>query len=104
MSDLYQKAGIAAASNGRKGSKATQQAQQATTAVVWKLNADKTLAPVQIALGITDHTTTEVAQVVKGSLNPQDQVVTGASAANKSASAAKAAPGMGSASGGRVGR
>jgi HlyD family secretion protein len=104
MSDLYQKAGIAAAGNGRKGSKATQQAQQATTAVVWKLNADKTLEPVQIALGITDHTTTEVAQVVKGSLNPQDQVVTGASAANKSASAAKAAPGMGSASGGRVGR
>jgi HlyD family secretion protein len=104
VSDLYQKAGIAAAGNGRKGGKATQQAQQATTAVVWKLNADKTLAPVQIALGITDHTTTEVAQVVKGSLNPQDQVVTGASAANKSASAAKAAPGMGSASGGRVGR
>jgi HlyD family secretion protein len=104
-SDLYQKAGIAAASNGRKGGKATQQAQQATTAVVWKLNADKTLEPVQIALGITDHTTTEVAQVVKGSLNPQDQVVTGATAANKSASAAKAAPGMGSASGtGRVGR
>ncbi|HWF02385.1 MAG TPA: efflux RND transporter periplasmic adaptor subunit [Candidatus Angelobacter sp.] len=104
MSDLYQKAGIAAAGNGRKSSKATQQAQQATTAVVWKLNADKTLEPVQIALGITDHTTTEVAQVVKGSLNPQDHVVTGASAANKSASAAKAAPGMGSASGGRVGR
>jgi HlyD family secretion protein len=104
MSDLYQKAGIAAAGNGRKGGKATQQAQQATTVVVWKLNADKTLAPVQIALGITDHTTTEVAQVVKGSLNPQDQVVTGTSAANKSASAAKAAPGMGSASGGRVGR
>jgi HlyD family secretion protein len=103
MSDLYQKAGIAAAGNGRKGSKATQQAQQATTAVVWKLNADKTLEPVQIVLGITDHTTTEVAQVVKGSLNPQDQVVTGASAA-KSSSAAKAAPGMGSASGGRVGR
>ena len=107
MSDLYQKAGIAAAGTGRKGSKATQQqsGQQATTAVVWKLNADKTLAPVQITLGITDHTTTEVAQVVKGSLNPQDQVVTGATAANKSASATKAAPGMGAASGGaRVGR
>jgi HlyD family secretion protein len=106
ISDLYQKAGIAA-SNGRKGSKATQQAQQATTAVVWKLNADKALEPVQIALGITDHTTTEVAQVVKGSLNPQDQVVTGATA-TKSASATTAAPGMGAArganSGGRVGR
>ncbi len=107
VSDLYQKAGIAAAGSGRKGGKATQQqsGQQATTAVVWKLNADKTLEPVQIALGITDHTTTEVAQVVKGSLNPQDQVATGATAANKTASATKAAPGMGSASGaGRVGR
>jgi HlyD family secretion protein len=106
MSDLYQKAGIVAAGSGRKGGKATQQqsGQQATTAVVWKLNADKTLEPVQITLGITDHTTTEVAQVVKGSLNPQDQVVTGATAANKSASVAKAAPGMGGASGGRVGR
>jgi HlyD family secretion protein len=105
MSDLYQKAGITATGNGRKAGKTTQQAQQATTAVVWKLNADKTLEPVQIALGITDHTTTEVAQVVKGSLTPQDQVITGASGANKSASAAKAAPGMGSASGaGRVGR
>lgn len=108
ISDLYQKAGIAAAGNGRKGSKATQQAQQATTAVVWKLNADKSLEPVQIALGITDHTTTEVAQMVKGSLNPQDQVITGATAANKSASATTAAPGMGAARGasgaGRVGR
>jgi HlyD family secretion protein len=110
VSDLYQKAGIAAAGSGRKGGKATQQqsGQQATTAVVWKLNADKTLEPVQITLGITDHTTTEVAQVVKGSLNPQDQVVTGATAANKSASATTAAPGMGAARGasgaGRVGR
>jgi HlyD family secretion protein len=110
VSALYQKAGIAAAGNGRKGGKGTQQAagQQATTAVVWKLNADKSLEPVQIKLGITDHTTTEVAGVVKGALNPQDQVVTGSAAANKSASATTAAPGMGAprgATGGaRVGR
>ncbi|HEY2914430.1 MAG TPA: efflux RND transporter periplasmic adaptor subunit [Candidatus Angelobacter sp.] len=97
ISDLYQKAGIAAAGGARKGGKGTQQAsgQQATTAVVWKLNADKSLEPVQIKLGITDHTTTEVAQVVKGSLNPQDQVLTGSAAANKTASASAAAPGMG---------
>ncbi|HEY2361650.1 MAG TPA: efflux RND transporter periplasmic adaptor subunit [Candidatus Angelobacter sp.] len=108
ISDLYQKAGIAATGGARKGGKGTQQAsgQQATTAVVWKLNTDKSLEPVQIKLGITDHTTTEVAQVVKGSLNPQDQVLTG-SAAAKTASAASAAPGMGAtrgAGGGRVGR
>ncbi|HEY1525856.1 MAG TPA: efflux RND transporter periplasmic adaptor subunit [Candidatus Angelobacter sp.] len=107
ISALYQKAGIGGA-GARKGGKATQQSgQQTTTAVVWKLNADKSVAPVLIKLGITDHTTTEVAQVVKGSLNPDDQVVTGSAAANKTASATTAAPGMGAtrgAAGGRVGR
>ena len=115
VSDLYQKAGIAAAGAARKGGKGPQQTsgqqsggQQATTAVVWKLNADKSVEPVQIKLGITDHTTTEVAQVVKGSLIPQDQVVTGSAAANKTASATSAAPGMGAArgagGGGKMGR
>ncbi|MGZ4875912.1 MAG: efflux RND transporter periplasmic adaptor subunit [Candidatus Angelobacter sp.] len=108
ISDLYQKAGIAAAGGARKGGKGAPQSsgQQATTAVVWKVNADKSVEPVQIKLGITDHTTTEVAQVMKGSLNPQDQVVTGSAAANKTASATSAAPGMGAArgAGGRVGR
>ena len=57
ISDLYQKAGIAAAGGARKGGKGTQQAsgqtsgQQATTAVVWKLNADKSLEPVQVQVG-----------------------------------------------------
>jgi HlyD family secretion protein len=98
---LYQKAGINASGAGRKGSKGSQQAsgQQTSTAVVWKLNADKSVEPVQIKLGITDHTTTEVAQVVKGSLNPEDQVVTGSAAANKAAAATSAAPGMGAARG-----
>jgi HlyD family secretion protein len=97
---LYQKAGINAGGAGRKGGKGAQQSgQQASTAVVWKLNADKSVEPVQIKLGITDHTTTEVAQVVKGSLNPQDQVVTGSAAANKTAAATSAAPGMGAARG-----
>jgi HlyD family secretion protein len=106
ISALYQKAGIAATGAGRKGGKGAQQAsgQQASTAVVWKLNADKSVEPVQIKLGITDHTTTEVAQVVKGSLNPQDQVVTGSAAANKTAAATSAAPGMGAARGAGGGR
>jgi HlyD family secretion protein len=106
ISDLYQKAGIAA-TGGRKGGKGAQQSgQQASTAIVWKLNADKSVEPVQIKLGITDHTTTEVAQVVKGSLNPQDLVLTGSAATSKTASASTAAPGMGATrgAGGRVGR
>jgi len=111
ISALYQKAGINAGGAGRKGGKGSQQSGQqaslASMAVVWKLNADKSVEPVQIKLGITDHTTTEVAQVMKGSLNPQDQVVTGSAAANKTAAATSAAPGMGAArggAGGRVGR
>jgi len=106
ISALYQKAGIAASGAGRKGGKGSQQAsgQQTSTAVVWKLNADKSVEPVQIKLGITDHTTTEVAQVVKGSLNPQEQVITGSAAANKTAAATSAAPGMGAARGAGGGR
>jgi HlyD family secretion protein len=45
-------------------------------AIVWKLRADNTLEPVQVGLGITDHAYTEVANTVKGTLNPGDEVVT----------------------------
>jgi HlyD family secretion protein len=48
-------------------------------AVVWKMLPDKKLEPVQIRTGITDHTTTQLVQVVKGQLNEGDQLVTGAS-------------------------
>jgi hypothetical protein len=50
---------------------------------------------VQIKLGITDHTTTEVAQVMKGSLNPGDQLITGSATSTLSAAGASAAPGLG---------
>jgi HlyD family secretion protein len=91
---LYQQAGITNSGGARKGG-ASQ--NQATTAVVWKLDNNKQLTPVQIKLGITDHTTTEIAQVMKGALGQGDQVVTGAATATKTAAATKAAPGMGSA-------
>lgn len=94
VSDLYQKNGITASTAG--GKKAGQAAQkQVTTAVVWKLVGGKSLEPVQIKLGITDHTTTEVAQVMAGSLNPGDQLVTGTAGSTQSASGAAAAPGLG---------
>jgi HlyD family secretion protein len=47
-------------------------------AVVWKLRPDKTLEPVRIRTGITDHTITEVARVLKGELKDGDELVTGA--------------------------
>jgi HlyD family secretion protein len=46
------------------------------TAVVWKLDANKALEPVQIELGITDHAYTEVATVIKGDVKVDDDIVT----------------------------
>jgi HlyD family secretion protein len=48
------------------------------TAIVWKLLPDHTIAPVKVALGLTDHAFTEVKSVLAGNLQPGDQVVTGA--------------------------
>jgi hypothetical protein len=60
--------------------------------VVWKVAADKSLQPVLIRTGITDHTDTEVAQLLKGSLQAGDQLVTGA--VNPSQKSGGLAPGM----------
>jgi HlyD family secretion protein len=66
--------------------------QRTDTAIVWKRLADgKTLQPVQIKTGITDHTVTEVVQVMKGSLNPGDEVVVGSTSGG---GAAGRPPGM----------
>ena len=104
ISALLQQAGISGDSaHTRKTAQAGQQQaqQQAQTAIVWKMDAKKSLEPVQIKLGITDHTNTEVAQVLKGSLNAGDQVVTGAAASKTNGTTA--APGMGGSRGGAGG-
>jgi HlyD family secretion protein len=49
---------------------------RAERAVVWKLLADGSIEPVEIALGITDHTYTEVANLIRGEVKPGDDVVT----------------------------
>ncbi|HET7872125.1 MAG TPA: efflux RND transporter periplasmic adaptor subunit [Terriglobales bacterium] len=101
VSALLEKNGIGSGGQGRKSAQGTQQPPQpkpqgqATTAIVWKLDSGKQLEPVQIKLGITDHTTTEVAQVLKGSLNPGDQIVTGAAGSAQRAAGTSTAPGMG---------
>jgi HlyD family secretion protein len=67
--------------------------QRTDTAIVWKRLPDgKTLEPVQIKTGITDHTVTEVVQVLKGSLNPGDEVIVGST--SSSGGAAGRPPGM----------
>ena len=61
-------------------------------AVVWKMHPDQTIEPVKIRTGITDHTVTEVAEVVKGELKQGEELVTGSMTANKAS-----APAMGAA-------
>ena len=97
---LYQKNGIDLGASGKgrgqKGS-ASQQSSTAQTdlAVVWKVSADKALVPVEIRTGITDHTYTEVTQVVKGDLKVGDQLATGSASSSSTQKPSGAAPGMG---------
>jgi len=55
--------------------------------VVWKLLPDKSLQPIQIQIGLTDHTFTAM---TGGDLKPGEELVTGATTAK-----ATAAPTMG---------
>src|SRR6184192_1517598 len=71
-----------------------QHVARADVAVVWKLRADKTLEPVRIRTGITDHTVTEVAQTLIGELNEGDELVTGAMSGGASAGGTRP-PGLG---------
>ncbi|HWC20104.1 MAG TPA: efflux RND transporter periplasmic adaptor subunit [Terriglobales bacterium] len=48
---------------------------KADSVVVWKLHPDKSMEPVKVSLGITDHAFTEVTRVVTGELKPGDDVV-----------------------------
>lgn len=52
--------------------------------VVWRLLAGNRLAPVRVALGITDHAYTQVTAVLAGELQPGDDVVTTAITQNGS--------------------
>ena len=53
------------------------------SAVVWKLEPDKSLRPLQIHIGLTDHTYTAL---TSGDLQPGDELVTGATTVKQEAS------------------
>jgi HlyD family secretion protein len=86
---LYEKAGIAEeAGSGTSGGKSKPATEDKTgakpgadartdTRIVWRLTSAKTIAPLSIKTGITDHTNTELVQIANGNLKPGDQVVTG---------------------------
>ena len=75
--DGAQAASESAATGGEKaaGAQNLPRAPKAETAVVWKLHPDKTMEPVKVSLGITDHAYTEVSAVLKGELKESDDVV-----------------------------
>jgi len=84
---LYARYGIAAGGDAAPGGTGARGAAAgvgrtprggAPTVVVWKLHPDRTVEPVEISLGITDHAFTVVTAVVKGTLQPGDEVVTAA--------------------------
>jgi HlyD family secretion protein len=74
---LYTKFGIEEKTSGKgtQGEKASAPSRSEGS-VVWKLQGDGGIEPVKVVLGITDHTYTEVASVLVGSLKPGDEVVT----------------------------
>jgi hypothetical protein len=57
------------------GMKNLPRAPKAESAVVWRLHSDKTLEPIEVSLGITDHAYTEFTAVLNGQLNEGDSVI-----------------------------
>jgi HlyD family secretion protein len=75
--DGAQAGSASAATGGEKpaGAQNLPRSPKAETAVVWKLHPDKTMEPVKVSLGITDHAYTEVSSVLKGELKESDDVI-----------------------------
>jgi HlyD family secretion protein len=82
---LYAKFGIqgsdGSASKHQDG-KSPARESPSETAVVWKLHSDRSLEPVKITLGITDHAFTEVKAIERGELKEGEPVVIRSTVAN----------------------
>src|SRR5213079_1758208 len=57
------------------GAAQNPRAPRSDNAVVWKFHADNSMEPVKVALGITDHSYTEIAGFVNGELKEGDEVI-----------------------------
>jgi HlyD family secretion protein len=75
--DGAQAGSASAATGGEKpaGAQNLPRSPKTETAVVWKLHPDKTMEPVKVSLGITDHAYTELSSVLKGELKESDDVI-----------------------------
>jgi HlyD family secretion protein len=77
---------------GTGGDAGPEHTPRLDVAVLWKLRPDNTLEPVRIRTGITDHTVTEVAEILKGSLKEGDELITGSMIASKTSGPGLGAP------------
>jgi hypothetical protein len=76
---------VAAARKGSTGGAANDSSSRSDegqtprfdTQIVWKFLPDKSIVPVRIKTGITDHTFTEMIQELNGDLKAGDDLVTG---------------------------
>jgi HlyD family secretion protein len=66
---------VQASETGKAEAQNAARTPKSDSAVVWKLGPDKTLVPVKVSLGITDHAFTEILAVLKGELKESDAVV-----------------------------
>ena len=73
------------------------------TAVIWKLLPDKTIEPVRVKTGITDHTYTELVQELNGNIQQGDELVTGAAQSRSGSSGPPRMGGVGGPGGGAGG-
>lgn len=86
--------GNAGGGGGQGNTEAQTRGPRMDVAIVWKLRPDKTLEPVRVRTGITDHTVTEVVQVLNGELSDGDDVITGSMAASANRPPTMGAPTM----------
>src|SRR5438477_346087 len=73
--DEKQRTGDERSSSANSGTQNLPRAPRAENAVVWKLHADNTVEPVKVALGITDHSYTEVTALIRGELREGDGLI-----------------------------
>jgi len=83
---IYQEHGIAAERSSPAEESTTNSAQspakqsvprtpKSDSAVIWKLHPDKSMEPVKVSLGITDHAFTQVTGILNGELKQGDEVI-----------------------------
>ena len=96
VQELYQQYGIrepvrsgatrsSGAQAGKAGGASRESSQASDAAVVWKLLDDKSLQPIPVHIGLTDHTYTAM---LNGDLKPGDELITGATTTAKAGSSA----------------